>query len=119
MKKVLIVDDDDDIREILSMILSDEGYAVSCLNNGSEVYETVLQYNPDLILLDVQLGDADGRDICQRLKNDSLTKKLPVIIVSATHGWHTRHEKGCNADFYIAKPFDVNQIVEEVGRLAM
>jgi DNA-binding response OmpR family regulator len=57
------VDDDHNIREIMMLVLSEEGYNVSGLDNGSAVLETVLNTQPDIILLDVMLGDADGRDI--------------------------------------------------------
>ncbi|QJD95499.1 response regulator [Mucilaginibacter robiniae] len=60
-KKVLVVDDDHDIREIIMIILESEGYAVSGLDNGHAVIETIQQVRPDILLLDVQLGDMDGR----------------------------------------------------------
>jgi DNA-binding response OmpR family regulator len=118
MKSVLIVDDDEDIRQIITWILSEEGYEVSELPDGSRVVDTVAQDPPDLLLLDVMLGDTDGRDICKTLKNDPATQSVPVIIISATHGWDTRHEKDCGADYYIAKPFDIQKLVEQVRRFA-
>lgn len=117
-KTILVVDDDEDIRSVISYILQDEGYQVAELGNGSHVIETVLSVHPDMILLDVMLGDADGRDICKHLKGLSETMKIPVVIVSATHGWHTMHEKNCRADNYLNKPFDIADLVGQVKRYA-
>ncbi|MBL4675646.1 MAG: response regulator [Mucilaginibacter sp.] len=117
-KKILVVDDDDDIRMIISLILQEEGYAVIELNNGRHVVDTVRAVHPDLILLDVMLGDADGRDICKDLKNVADTEIIPIIIISATHGWHTMHEKNCKANNYLNKPFDIADLVNQVKRYA-
>lgn len=116
MKKILIVDDDDDIREIISLVLKEEGFKVRELNNGSQVLETVNIFKPDIILLDVMLGDADGRDICKKLKNQSSISKIPIIIISATHGIHTKHEKNCGADSYISKLFDISYLSRHVNQ---
>lgn len=67
-KKILVVDDDQDIREIIMYVLGTEGYEVSGLDNGLSVLDTVAQIQPDILLLDVQLGDSDGCDICRELK---------------------------------------------------
>lgn len=65
-KKILVVDDD--IREIITTILEAEGYLVVGLDNGTAVHATLLEFGPEVVLLDVMLGDADGRDICKSLK---------------------------------------------------
>lgn len=115
-KKVLIVDDDDDIRELISIILSDDGFMTIELDNGRTVLKTVDETKPDIILLDVMLGDSDGRDICKELKDNLETKDIPVIIISATHGLETRSEKNCGADHYIKKPFDISELSLWVSR---
>lgn len=118
VKKILVVDDDEDIREIMAFILQEEGYEIVELAAGREVVETVHRVHPDLLLLDVMLGDSDGRDICGQLKRDEKTQDLPIIIVSASHGYHTRHEKNCGANDYLAKPFDIAELVSQVKRYA-
>lgn len=117
-KKILVVDDDQDIREIIMMILEGEGYGVSGLNRGEGVVETVSETHPDIILLDVQLGDMDGRDICKALKDQPQTRDIPIIMISATHGWQGLREKQCRADDFLAKPFDIAELVAHVGRYA-
>lgn len=118
VKRILVVDDDQDIRDIIVFMLQEEGYEVMELDAGRQVVETVERTHPDLLLLDVMLGDSDGRDICGILKHKSATQYLSIIIVSATHGWHTRHEKSCAADNYIAKPFDMHDLLDQVRRYA-
>lgn len=64
------MDDDPDIRDVMSMILNLDGYTVFCVDNGKDVPDSVTRYRPNLILLDLMLGDSDGRDICKQLKTD-------------------------------------------------
>lgn len=118
-KKILVVDDDPDIREIIMMVLESEGFNVSGLDNGTAVVDTVRQIQPDIVLLDVQLGDSDGRDICRELKEKPDTQAIPVIIISASHGWQAIQEKLCNADDFLPKPFDVKELVDRVKRFAV
>jgi DNA-binding response OmpR family regulator len=117
-KKILVVDDDRDIREIIMMVLESEGFEVAGLDNGTAVIDTVQQFWPDLVLLDVQLGDRDGRDICRDLKGQPATRAIPVIIISASHGWHALRKKHCEADDFLAKPFDITELVDQVKRYA-
>jgi CheY-like chemotaxis protein len=117
-KKVLVVDDDKDIRELIHLILEMEGYAVTELDNGHGVLEVIQALRPDVVLLDVMLGDIDGRDICKYLKNDPEVRDIPIIIVSASHGQHTMHEKQCGANDYLAKPFDMNDLIDHVRHFA-
>lgn len=117
-KKILVVDDDPDIRELIVMTLESEGYKVSGLGNGQAVVDTVQQTQPDIVLLDVQLGDRDGGDICRELKEQPATHDIPIIIISANHGWQTLEEKQCEADDFLAKPFDLTELVDHVRRFA-
>ncbi len=117
-KKILVVDDDPDIREIIIYVLEAEGYQVSGLNNGLSVVETIVQIQPNMLLLDVQLGDSDGRDICRELKSQDATKEIPVIMISASHSWKGILEKQCNADDYLPKPFDITDLLAHVRRYA-
>lgn len=113
-KKILLIEDDFDIREIMKMILDEEGYDVSELDNGHGVDQELIRSTPDVILLDVMLGDMDGRDICHHLKSEADTATIPIIIVSATHGRYTSEEKGCQADDYLSKPFNIVDLVRKV-----
>src|ERR1700760_228961 len=110
MKNILVVDDDESIREMITYILESEGYKVSGLENGQAVVGTVQDTQPDLVLLDVQLGDRDGRDICRELKQLEATRKIPVIMISANSGWQALMEKKCKPDDFLSKPFDIGEL---------
>ncbi|UOE47414.1 response regulator transcription factor [Mucilaginibacter sp. SMC90] len=114
LKKILVVDDDADIRNVINFILTSEGYQVKELADGHDVDFTIADSRPDVILLDVMLGDMDGRDICRMLKEAPATKEIPIIIVSATHA-SIDHEKGCHADDYLPKPFDIDILLQKVN----
>lgn len=118
IRKALVVEDDADIREIIMMVLDMEGYRVTGLDNGHQVVQLVQQERPDIVLLDVMLGDTDGREICRALKNDPQTENVPILIVSATHGDQGKGDSNCGANDYLGKPFDIRELVARVKRLA-
>ncbi|MEO8771501.1 MAG: response regulator [Ferruginibacter sp.] len=112
---ILIVDDDDSIIKIVSLILANAGYDIITDNNGDLHF---LQTNiyPDLILLDNQLGSKSGADICRQLKTNQLTKHIPVMLVSATEGLPEIATYAC-ADDFLPKPFDVDTLLQKVDSL--
>lgn len=115
--KVLVLDDDPDILDIISYILSEKDYTVQTLARGTEVFETIKNFNPDLVLMDVMLGDTDGRVICRHLKSNEKTREIPVILISASHDLaQSLNQDGAPNDF-IAKPFDIALLVEKVEKL--
>jgi two-component system response regulator VicR len=113
-KKVLVVDDDNDILNVIRIILEDEGYEVSTLDSGREVLGEVASNMPDLILLDVMLCGMDGRDICKNLKSHALYKLIPVIMISASHNLQGLLEDEGSADGFISKPFDIDELIAVV-----
>lgn len=117
-KNILVIDDDQDIREIIMLILEDEGFHVTGLNNGSAAISTIQETQPDMVVLDVQLGDSDGRHICRALKTDDRTHDIPVMMISANHNWLTIQNEQCQANDFLAKPFDIAELVAHVRTLA-
>ena len=114
-KRLLIVDDEYDIVEPLSMLFQAQGYSVSTITKGNETYEKVTSFKPDLILLDILLSGSDGREICRRLKKDPKTKKIPIIMMSA-HPFAAKDSEGSGADDFIAKPFDIEKLLKLVKK---
>ncbi|MBB5395664.1 PleD family two-component system response regulator [Mucilaginibacter sp. AK015] len=116
MRRILAVDDDKDILEVLQFILEDSGYKVDTLTDGRLLMETIHNKHPDLILLDIMLGNLDGRELCQALKKEAGTHNIPVIMISASHnvGSSLNQENGPN-DF-IEKPFDINVLLNSIKR---
>ncbi|MEO7214672.1 response regulator [Mucilaginibacter sp.] len=115
-KKILIVDDDPDILEILSFILADTGYETRALTNGKTIFDDIKNFKPNLVLMDVMLAGMDGRVICENIKANKLTAALPVILISGTHNLsESLHTKGGPDDF-VAKPFDLDYLLSKVAR---
>lgn len=112
MRRILAVDDDRDILEVLQFILEDSGYKVDTLSDGRQLMDTIKYKHPDLILLDIMLGDMDGRELCKEVKKQADTNRIPVIMISASHNVSNtlNHENGPN-DF-VAKPFDINVLLD-------
>lgn len=113
MKKVLVVDDNEEILNIITIILDMEGYEVISADNGHQISETILTSAPDLILLDIMLGDLDGRELCRTLKIDPQTKHIPVIMISASHNLGC---DDCSAEDFLANPFNIEDLVEKVAQ---
>src|ERR1700761_9209073 len=113
-KKILAIDDDSDILEILALLLTGEGYEVRTLTHGASVFESIKDFQPDLILLDVMLAGMDGREICKDIKENKLTDSIPVILISGTHDLKPLlHLPGAPNDF-IAKPFNIDILLEGI-----
>lgn len=114
MKKILVVDDNAEILEVIAIILEGEGYKVNCYPTGELLLETVNTFKPDLILLDIMLGDYDGRELCDALKNNSETSHIPVVLISAANDLQLHANK---ADGFVAKPFELDYLTETVAAL--
>jgi diguanylate cyclase (GGDEF)-like protein len=113
---ILIVDDTPDNLRLLSKTLSQEGYQVRCAVNGSMALLTIQVKLPDLILLDINMPDLDGFEICQQLKQSDVTKDIPIIFVSALDEVFDKvraFELG--AVDYICKPFQIPEVLSRVS----
>lgn len=110
MKKILVVDDDPDITEIVKLILTRNGFEVYIHSTGYKVPEAVKECAPNLILLDINLPGRSGIDICKDLKDAGT--RTPVLLFSA----HAKIDSivKCKADGFVQKPFDVKELVETV-----
>ena len=115
-KKILIVDDDADILELLTVILEESGYEVRTLSCGDTVFESIDDYNPNLVLMDVMLADMDGREICKSVKQHDLNYLFPIILISGTHDLaELLGEEGAPNDF-IEKPFNIDFLLQKVEK---
>ncbi len=111
-KKILIVDDDENIAELISLYLIKECFDTETASNGEEAIDKVKSYHPDLILLDIMLPGIDGYDVCREVRKSS---NVPIIMLSAK-GEVFDKVLGLKigADDYIVKPFDSNELVARV-----
>ena len=116
MQKILVVDDNKDLLEMVEMTLSRLGYHITTLAKGSGFLNIVESIRPDLILLDIFLGDADGRALCYNLKLQPAYENIPVILYSAGYVSLSTIEHS-RADEFIIKPFDIKQLFEDIKKL--
>lgn len=115
MKKILVVDDNQDILELITLLLEIEGYEVMALNNGYELAATIKRFHPDILIMDVMLGSLDGRDLCFGLKQDARTSGIPIIMMSASHDLKLSvMTKPYRPNDFLAKPFDIECLIEKV-----
>ena len=110
-QRILIVDDEPHIVQMLDINVRNHGYASICATDGEQALEYVHTYHPDVVLLDVMMPKMDGIEVCRRLKTDPSTRSIPVIMVSAKSEEHDRIEglKG-GADDYVTKPFNLQEL---------
>ena len=113
-KRVLVIDDDEDILEILNVIFQENGYDI-VLSNTGEAAEHIRVIQPDIVLLDVRIvGSAkSGIEICREIKSQLETRHLPVMLVSGESDLAVIAQD-CGADSYVAKPFDIFDLLSQV-----
>lgn len=116
MKKIFVVDDDVDILQIISMMLTKSGYDVVANTDPDVLFED-LSFLPDIILLDIWMSGVDGRDICAKVKSDERLKHIPIIFVSANSDLPQIAEEFEVA--FLSKPFDMYEMVEKVEELIL
>jgi len=117
MKKILIVDDKPEVRELVSVTLEIGPYQILTASNGSQAIELARQEHPDLMLLDVMMpgGGPDGFEVCRRLKSDPSTRDITIIMLTSK-GQERDRELGyqAGADDYFVKPFSPLELIAKV-----
>jgi len=114
-KKILIVDDEQNIVISLEFLMKREGYEVSIANDGEEAVTRIRSEQPDLVLLDVMMPKKSGFEVCQEIKSDPALKMVRILMLTAK-GRDTEVAKGLamGADAYMTKPFSTKELVEKV-----
>ncbi len=116
-KKILIVEDEESLLKLESILLISKGFEVKGVSNGRAALESVAEEIPDLILLDIMLPEIDGFEVCRRIKSEPSTRNIPVIMLTAKKSREdmVRGEK-VGADWYITKPFKSAMVIETIQR---
>ena len=114
MKRILVLDDDIDILTVVQLVLDSNGFEVLTISDWRQIYPQIDAFKPDLILLDVSLGNQDGRNHCKQLKSNKDTKHISVILFSANHNVE-KSVSECMADSFISKPFDINDLIAGIN----
>jgi len=111
-KKVLIIENDDDIRNIVDFILAEEGFSTLSIPEPQSLTE-IVQFSPDVILVDEFINSKPGHRLCLKIKHDIMLKEIPVIVLSTANDIELIATE-CNANDYLRKPFDVHEMVGKV-----
>jgi two-component system phosphate regulon response regulator PhoB len=117
-EKILVVEDEEDILELIKYNLTKEGYQVTAVSSGELAIEAARRVVPDLILLDIMLPGMDGLEVCRMLKRDPVTEKIPVVMLTAK-GEESDIVTGLEigADDYMPKPFSPKVVIARIRNL--
>lgn len=115
-KRILIVDDEPDVTELVSYKLRREGYVVEVINDPLQIMGKAREFQPDLFILDIMMPELDGLKICRMIRADAALSALPIIFLTA-RGEVEDRIKGLEsgADDYISKPFDTKELALRIG----
>ena len=113
MRKIILVEDDQAIREFLVLFLESENYSVRSFSTVNEFLNRDQNDLPDLYLFDVMLPDGSGIDLCKEIKQSHNNTGIPVIIMSA-HAQLSQMKELCDPDDFIAKPFDIDLVLNRI-----
>jgi len=120
MKRILIVDDDKDVRDITKKRLKQASYEVMTASSGQEAIAICKTNHPDLVLLDIAIPDIDGYHTCEKIKQDNKTKDIPVLFVTGKgllpEGIN-EHCQDLGACGYISKPFAIKELLEKLKEI--
>ena len=113
-KKILIVDDEKEIRDLLKETLTIDNFSVFEAESGTSALQAVKENQPDLVLMDVVMpGKFDGLDVCKKIKNEFKTKDIPVVFLTAYPVEESNTRELCNIEFFY-KPFSPIQLVDKI-----
>ena len=116
LKRILVLDDNEDILEIVHEVLSYAKFEVKSISEGSRFMEWMKEFNPDLVLLDFRISGSNGGEICRQIKTHPVFNNTPVIIFSAyVSGNDELMAYGCDA--VINKPFDLFELIDKINNL--
>ncbi|MFA6451291.1 MAG: response regulator [bacterium] len=116
-KLILVVEDDRDMNELMCALMSGAGFQTISAGDGKEGLDLAFEHHPDLILMDIMLPEMDGIKTCEKLRKETVTAGIPVIMVSAKRDVHTKLASFvAGAKRYITKPFGVEELIDEVRK---
>ena len=118
MKRILIVDDDKDLLYGLTALLTNKGYKIKTVDDGRMASWITKDFTPDLILLDLNFPNADGKDICHRLKEDSKTRHIPILMISGDSEAKDALID-CPVDAFMAKPLNLVCLYNKLEALTL
>src|SRR5215472_15230531 len=117
-KKILLADDSLTIQKVVELTFSDSDYELICVSNGQKALDRIQQDRPDLVLADVVMPEKNGYEVCEALKSNPATARIPVMLLSGTFEPFDRDRaERIGADSIVSKPFDSQQLIAQVEAL--
>lgn len=113
-KNILVIEDNCAILDVITLILQSEAYNVTGLNKSSDMMFHIEQLKPDLLILDIMLPDADGRELLKTLRSDASTDQIPVLMISARYTEQNIEHGEYKPNGFLAKPFDIDNLLEKI-----
>ena len=114
MAKLLVVDDEKDIVELLTFLLQRDGHDITPAYNGIEALEAVAKDTPDLIILDIMMPEMDGYAVYARLSESPATRSIPILVLTARAKMRDLFEVAPNVAAYVEKPFDPKSLRDKI-----
>ncbi len=115
-KKILIVDDDPGIGEMLKTLLEFNDFDAIVTAKPDETVEVILENDIDLVLLDMLISGVNGTDVCMSLRKNERTAQIPILMMSALHNAGSKCKKA-GADDFIAKPFEMDALIKKINKV--
>src|SRR5215468_1363023 len=117
-KKILLADDSLTIQKVVELTFSDSDYQLVCVSNGQRALERMRDDRPDLVLADVVMPEKNGYEVCEAIKSNPATARIPVLLLSGTFEPFDRERaERIGADAIVSKPFDSQQLIAQVDAL--
>lgn len=116
-KNILVIEDNHAILDVITLILQSEAYKVSGLSKSANFMDHIDEVNPDLLILDIMLPDADGRVLLQELRLNERTRHIPVLMISARYTKENLQNVEFKPDAFVAKPFDIDDLLDQIEGL--
>ena len=116
--RILVVDDEESVVQLLTRLLSRQGYAVDSASDGGTALTKIREEQPDVVLLDIILPRVDGLEVCRRIKQDPATRLLPVVLMTGLGREKRIDGTKAGADDFLTKPFESNELLARVASLS-
>ncbi len=116
-KNILIIEDNHAILDVITLILQSEAYKVNGLSKSANFMSHIDLFNPDLLILDIMLPDADGRVLLQELRLNEKTRHIPVLMISARYTKENLQNVEFKPNAFVAKPFDIDDLLDRIEGL--
>lgn len=113
-KNILVIEDNHAILDVITLILQSEAYKVTGLNKSADMLSNIRESEPHLVILDIMLPDADGRELLKQLRSDPTTAHIPVLLISARYTEENVEHGEFKPNGFLAKPFDIDDLLDRI-----